>query len=1020
LKRLLVLIVALTLVGSAQAQFNSGTHFGDAFGFSGPSGASCVATGCVIAASIEASGYVADVTFKGLATGGTYTLNPNSATPTLAFNVTSQSYTSAGAVTTVNRTVYGTIPLRNPYPNGTTNNETTSGSDVVTRVVLSDDILPTDALNVTAASAVYTKGSASLAISNFPVTNSSTMTEYQPIGNWLTQFNIARQSGASMTVEFAVTSKFSRGNGQVAAVVFTASDGSNTVTQTASTMTQSAFLFSTTCTADGSTAVLTSCGSTTGLIAGQYVTITGASGATGLGGEPKISSFTSNTITLSANTSHAETVTVTLGNPVYIYSVTFTNTQLNTLNSGTSTVKAVAYTNVGTAVLDTSVGTSIGGAVAASTITPNVKNLQFYNDKTGTRAPVWAWVGSSAGGLPAVQTTSADPGSTAYYGSIKAAADGIKTYMNANRSHNDACGGYIYLKGVTITGSGGSVSSDVPTNCTAMLTIDCDPTQIAGTCIINGDAAANRDFGYTSLIKNIKFIDNVTNKIVIAGPDGASTTARAAHVIFQNCWLLETQASASAFVSQIGWRQYYNSLGDESAGSGSNFINTFSTTGTASEQFGSTFIAKTAGITAQLWTSLGNVYSAFSMGNSYSSTDSVNQMIEWSALSAFDKFMIVPDAKAVVFTMGTLSTTTTGQSTAASNVLTSVVSTTGIYVGQQIQVTGFSSTPTVQSFVSNTSITLDLNATYTQAVNIAIMQPLQNYSLAQDVFECTGTAATSPCDSSSADGDFAIMLNFLRQYVTVVGNRTNSIYDDIGGSANLKTSNELYDLDYSHYRKSDYFANASDRYVVSTTPTAGSGYTTISASFAAPTSQTGLAALGTANLVGGGLGSITLTTTACGNTGGIGYSAAPIVTITGDGSSASATATISAVNTGQPCALRVKNWRARFDVGAIGNVTGPNTLDGSNAPSYVAWIGDFFGLPGNTTTVGYNQSTFTFTAANQNSSAGGNNTGFGNYKPSNTTGLTSRVPTGFAGFPGDIHGDARKNDGTGCAGAYEC
>ena len=59
-------------------------------------------------------------------------------------------------------------------------------------------------------------------------------------------------------------------------------------------------------------------------------------------------------------------------------------------------------------------------------------------------------------------------------------------------------------------------------------------------------------------------------------------------------------------------------------------------------------------------------------------------------------------------------------------------------------------------------------------------------------------------------------------------------------------------------------------------------------------------------------------------------------------------------------------------------------------------------------------------ASNSSTDGAGSNTGFGWYKPSSSTGFANRVPAGFAPFPGDIEGTVRKNDGTGCAGAYEC
>jgi peptidoglycan hydrolase-like protein with peptidoglycan-binding domain len=909
--------------------------------------------GTLLSSSIEPNGFLADISLKDMAPGGTYTLNPDSS-PTVVFNVTSKSYDSTGAATTANRTVYGTVPYRLPYPNGGTTAEVaTSTTNLNATLTLSDDILPTDTVTLSALSGWYTQATSSLAVSNLPVTNNSTTTEYRPIGAWITPTNMRRAAGSGMTVEFFVSSKYPKNNGQVAAVKFTASDGTNTVSHTASTMSQSSFLFSTTCTATNGSPTLTSCGSITGLIPGQFITLnTGTTSAVSIG-EPKISSIATSTsqVTLNTNAVTSGTVTLTLGNPVYVYSVTFTNAELNTLAQGVATVNAIAYTNVGTITLDTSQGAD-GNPIAAGTITPNLKNLQFLNDVSGNYVPVYAWVSpSGAGASPAVQTTATDPGSTAYYGTIKTAADALKTYYNLNLSHNNACGGVIYLKVGTTTGFGGDLGSsgDSPTNCATYLTISAEPGHGPTDTDIDAGTSANRGAGYTTIIKNLHLTDNATNKIVIAGPDAATATARVAHNVFQNDWLQETQSPASAFINQVGWREYYNSLLDQSPAN-SSMVAAFSTTGVTNSEFGSTMLASTTTAIVWLYTSVGNVYSGLQM--IAVPTTSANFIVPTSAVSAFDKIMNL-------------------------------------------------------SSIQNVGMTGD-----GQAKN--------NYAFAQDVIEALGTTNTSPAFSFGADDDVTPFTNMLREYATVVGNRTNILYNSLGGTLITKTANMLFNIDYQRYSKSDYFLNPLDRFVTNITITnPGSGYTNATVTIAPPTGVNGVTALAHATISGGTIASTTLDVTICGNTGGEGYSAAPTVTINGDGTGATATASISASMTGQPCGTRQGNWRFRFGVGDIGNVVTPDTLNTGN-PGFAQWIGDYLGLAGNTSTPGYNQSSFTWKAANQNSSAGGNNTGLGWYKPSVTTGLTNRVPSGDAGFPGDIEGTPRKDDGTGCAGAYEC
>jgi len=73
-----------------------------------------MAAGDITSVAIRADGCTADVKIAGLATGGTYDWGtfddtpPTSGTPKVTFTVVSEGYTSAGVLSTVTRTVYGT------------------------------------------------------------------------------------------------------------------------------------------------------------------------------------------------------------------------------------------------------------------------------------------------------------------------------------------------------------------------------------------------------------------------------------------------------------------------------------------------------------------------------------------------------------------------------------------------------------------------------------------------------------------------------------------------------------------------------------------------------------------------------------------------------------------------------------------------------------------------------------------------------------------------------------------------
>ena len=178
-------------------------------------------------------------------------------------------------------------------PNTTTPTESTSGSDAKIGLTFSDFLYASDTVGVaTLGAGLYTSGIANLATNNIPVTNNSTRTYPRPIGAWVTEPGLRIAPSASQVVEFFAGHTYGQGGAPVAAVKFTAYDGTNSVSHTISSMTQSTRLWSTTCTATNGSNVLTGCGDTTRLIKGERVTVAG------IPGQPEILSWTSTTITL--------------------------------------------------------------------------------------------------------------------------------------------------------------------------------------------------------------------------------------------------------------------------------------------------------------------------------------------------------------------------------------------------------------------------------------------------------------------------------------------------------------------------------------------------------------------------------------------------------------------------------------------------------------------------------------------------------------------------------------------------
>jgi hypothetical protein len=156
-------------------------------------------TGDILSVAIDADGWTASITIKGLSTGGTYAMglgtnNTTSGSTKIAFTVVSMGFDDTGAATTITRTVYGTKQLRKAYPNNAINDETVSGSNVIVRVTLSDYIYVKDKsgsgnsgtdVRVNILSGFYTSGGTpNNARSNLLVSNNSTAPYPKVIGNW--------------------------------------------------------------------------------------------------------------------------------------------------------------------------------------------------------------------------------------------------------------------------------------------------------------------------------------------------------------------------------------------------------------------------------------------------------------------------------------------------------------------------------------------------------------------------------------------------------------------------------------------------------------------------------------------------------------------------------------------------------------------------------------------------------------------------------------------------------------------
>lgn len=228
--------------------------------------------GDLIGASVDATGWILELTLKGFKVGGNvglgkngsgayaggsntvqYDLSPFSS-PKVSVNVTSRSGfdPTAGAPTSsLTGTSVGTISLRNPYSAGgaeQTNSETTSGSDVIIRHALSSRIAPGEVLTVDLAAGVYTdngaggSSAASRAATAFAVTNNSAAAHQKPICAYLSPPRQFLTTDFDFEMSCAHTAgKLGR---QVAAVTMTWTGATSgvTVSKTITAMTLSTFL----------------------------------------------------------------------------------------------------------------------------------------------------------------------------------------------------------------------------------------------------------------------------------------------------------------------------------------------------------------------------------------------------------------------------------------------------------------------------------------------------------------------------------------------------------------------------------------------------------------------------------------------------------------------------------------------------------------------------------------------------------------------------------------------------------
>lgn len=194
------------------------------------------------AAEIMADGITAQVTFPSFTAPAVYSLTPD-ATAKITFVVTTPAYSGTTYGTRI-RTIVGTAVRRKVHPNGSSLEETQSGSDVVTEFMLSEPIFSACTVLMTVLSGWATDsagggGESAETFASVSITNNSTQSFQKPVVRWniVSEKNYWDGSG-NYTVSVSAFSIHPYSGEFIASASFTFTDGSNTVTKdiTASTV----------------------------------------------------------------------------------------------------------------------------------------------------------------------------------------------------------------------------------------------------------------------------------------------------------------------------------------------------------------------------------------------------------------------------------------------------------------------------------------------------------------------------------------------------------------------------------------------------------------------------------------------------------------------------------------------------------------------------------------------------------------------------------------------------------------
>jgi hypothetical protein len=740
-------------------------------------------------------------------------------------------------------------------------------------------------------------------------------------------------------------------------------------------------------------------------------------------------------------------VTVTAGDPIPVYAVNFVSSDFSTLTDGVIWFTAVACPNVGVACFTTQAGaggddnggiftancdwfwnnpgtTGAGtcnasnsawwgsnNAASATVISPNVHNLSASKDAALTYPTKYAWVSGTAGASPAVQATSADPGSTAYYATDFAAVTALKAAYGGTGAN----GGVVcdLAAGSPYSGFGGIVSGLTLSNKPPLtFTSAKSGSACPATGPLGADITVQRTHGTQNGVASNWHFNNFTvtgTATVFQGNDTAEPNSfEITEAVFDDDYFLPTGAG-SALLYRIGTSSIYNSYIDQTAGESSILTHNGSISSFARLVVGSTIVGGSSWIA---WADLGNIafnaVTAYDFGNwvlQANSTLTYSFAAQpMSAIVAYNKFMALNKSNALLF----------GNGNFGSRVLNlyddeNICEGIKNFTMSCMQIMADSTSANSYNFVSNYHDMLSgrTNIAYDEDINGAF------------------AGATSVAGSLTTEADYRVLVTFGAPGGAAT--ETSAVYPvptlNVTGSSIVITTPPLNGRLVWIYgcsptvNPSCLDGNGNPTTLLSAT---GAGNSDLAG---VPTGASYIAKyIGAARTVPSNLTQLNV------------WPQQYMMRFDVDlqiNMKSDYYATTQALASGG----KMGNFDSRFGVGRIGNVVvAGSSIGGCNSTTSLyqppaCGSGDYVGYLTRINQTNNGSGSIGFVGYSDNRSTGGNSTsvptypatniGEGNYCNSSSSNVGGRVPAGSAADPWDISGTPRKNDGTGYAGAYE-